>query len=155
MKPAASKQPTLKTRAHGFYSRMKGRFAAKYHATGKNAGLIRIPERPLPYSEPELLRWLESVFPFGGTRQCPYCRVPMDAFSCTLDHIEPVSRGGSIGLENMEPVCETCNRIKGGLTREEFMELWQWLMRIDPAGSADVVRRLKAGDMGMRLRFHK
>ena len=154
MKPAA-KQPSLKTRVHGLHSRMGARFAPKFWATGKHAGTIRIPGQQLPYSKADLLKWMESLFPFGGTRQCPYCRVPMDAFTARLDHITPVSRGGGIGLDNLEPICERCNQLNGGLNRTEYEDLWQWLITIDPAASADVVRRLKAGDMGMRLRFHK
>lgn len=39
----------------------------------------------------------------------------------TVDHIVPVSRGGSSERHNLQALCETCNRKKGKRTMEEFL----------------------------------
>ena len=43
--------------------------------------------------------------------------------NCSLDHIVPLSRGGTHTKENAQLVCEEVNRAKGMMTEEEFMEL--------------------------------
>ena len=38
------------------------------------------------------------------------------------DHKTPIGRGGSDGIDNLVGACMQCNRSKGSLTAEEFME---------------------------------
>ena len=50
---------------------------------------------------------------------CDYCYVHMgQAF--TIDHVIPLSRGGSNGIENIVCACGSCNSSKGTKTGEEF-----------------------------------
>jgi len=42
-------------------------------------------------------------------RRCPYCRVKLTLKNRHLDHIEPVSRGGSNDISNCQWTCDTCN----------------------------------------------
>ena len=41
--------------------------------------------------------------------RCTYCGTDG---SMTLDHVIPVSRGGSLGIGNLAPACESCNKSK-------------------------------------------
>jgi len=134
---------TVRTRIHGIYSALKRRVGAKHWQSGKRKGQLRQVGEELPFSEAELFRWYDAQ----TLTRCPFCLQPIDALSASIDHMTPLSRGGSLGLDNLECICELCNRIKGGLTRSEFAELSEWMMRIEPLAHADLVRRLRAAPM--------
>ncbi len=57
----------------------------------------------------------EAVFDFYGWRCCE-CAVDLLSLisrNRTIDHIIPLSLGGSNGIENLRPLCRTCNSRKG------------------------------------------
>ena len=51
---------------------------------------------------------------------CCICGKPIDEIGFSIDHKIPLSRGGSNDLENLQPVCPECNRLKGNYTNEEM-----------------------------------
>lgn len=51
---------------------------------------------------------------------CAYCQT---AEGTTRDHIVPISKGGSDGIENIVPACQACNASKGARL------LWEWKQR--------------------------
>lgn len=57
-----------------------------------------------------------AVIPF-----CSYCQEPLTTETATLDHVEPVSRGGSkYANKNLVLACEVCNVAKDSMSAEEF-----------------------------------
>ena len=66
-----------------------------------------------------------------------------------VDHMMPVSRGGTLGFENLCCSCDDCNRIKGELTAEEFKAVTRTLTalvahgELAPQGFTDITKRLK------------
>lgn len=54
-------------------------------------------------------QWAEIVAYFGGW--CAYCLQPVP--SPTIDHLRPISRGGSHTATNVVPACGPCNSSKG------------------------------------------
>lgn len=54
--------------------------------------------------------------------RCAICGdfVPYDDF--TIDHIEPLSKGGDNEPENLQCTCRFCNFLKGNLPDQEFMD---------------------------------
>lgn len=54
---------------------------------------------------------------------CPLCNKAILEGEETIDHIIPISRGGSNDISNLRPVHEKCNMLKGNLLDGEMMEL--------------------------------
>ena len=54
---------------------------------------------------------------------CAYCEIPLFG-EFHVDHMMPLSRGGSDGWENLAITCPMCNMRKSARTAEEFM-LWR------------------------------
>jgi 5-methylcytosine-specific restriction endonuclease McrA len=50
---------------------------------------------------------------------CPYCG---SNDSPTIDHIIPLSRGGTNWISNIQLCCTTCNTSKGNKTHEEYIQ---------------------------------
>ncbi len=51
-----------------------------------------------------------------------YCGVRLTTDNLQIDHMYPVSRGGSNDDENLQALCRRCNIRKGNHTDEEFRE---------------------------------
>ncbi len=45
--------------------------------------------------------------------KCKYCGKQLTRFSATLDHVQPVSRGGTNALDNLVTACLHCNSSRG------------------------------------------
>lgn len=50
---------------------------------------------------------------------CKYC----NGFGNTIDHVVPISKGGKTTFSNCVCACENCNKEKGNLSVEEFMNI--------------------------------
>lgn len=49
---------------------------------------------------------------------CWYCGDPPD----DVDHVVPISKGGTNDLQNLVPCCRSCNNCKRNLSVEEFRD---------------------------------
>lgn len=56
----------------------------------------------------------------GGV--CGYCATPIDKWSCHLDHVVPVCRGGATVVDNLLMTCPSCNYGKAQSTVEEWLD---------------------------------
>lgn len=54
---------------------------------------------------------------------CYYCRRKFKPNELTMDHLIPLSRGGSSTKENIVPCCKECNNRKKYLMPAEFADL--------------------------------
>jgi len=61
--------------------------------------------------------WQDLLSEFDG--RCAYCNVKSD--SLQIEHMLPISRGGTHNKANVVPACGTCNRRKGALTPLEYL----------------------------------
>jgi hypothetical protein len=80
-----------------------------------------------------LEEWLALVESYGGV--CLACGVAEDL---SVDHIVPLSLGGSNAISNIQPLCETCNSLKGATIRDyrpsEARRASAWAERGDHQG---------------------
>jgi hypothetical protein len=82
----------------------------------------------IPFDKKQFTAWFLDKF--GGENNailCRYCKRPIDAFTCQVDHAVPLKRGGPPALSNLDTICAPCNAIKGKMTPEE-MEFFCALM---------------------------
>ena len=42
--------------------------------------------------------------------KCKHCGI---TYNITIDHIKPISKGGTNDLDNLQPLCKSCNSRKG------------------------------------------
>ena len=54
--------------------------------------------------------------------KCSMCGQKLSYLKFTIDHIVPVSKGGKNTLENMEAMCDTCNRMKADMLKQDFLQ---------------------------------
>lgn len=92
----------------------------------------------LDYDLPMLVDLIQRV------ARCYYCLAPL-SFEISLDHMQPIARGGRHAWDNLAPCCQRCNSLKGLLTEREFHDLLTQLALWHPAARQDVERRLLAG----------
>lgn len=57
---------------------------------------------------------------------CAYCRCRLTEDNASLDHVVPVSRGGTHRPENLLPACVPCNQVKANRTLDEWLEHLAW-----------------------------
>jgi hypothetical protein len=61
---------------------------------------------------------------------CPYTGIKLIVgVNASLDHIVPKSKGGSNNVENLEWIDLNVNLLKGARTKDDFMEIWKFLVK--------------------------
>jgi 5-methylcytosine-specific restriction endonuclease McrA len=66
-----------------------------------------------------LEEWLDKLIQFNHC--CAYCHKPLGN-DVSVDHMTPLSRGGTNFISNIVPAHRRCNSSKGAKTPEEFAE---------------------------------
>jgi len=66
----------------------------------------------------------ENIISNGGVLRCIYCGKELTKKEATLEHKQPLSRGGTNDKENLAIACLYCNLSKNNKTEAEFRE---WL----------------------------
>jgi len=145
-------------RTASIYNSMKARFKEKRNKRGR---ILRIG-RELPFQRYQFQDWVAMKLGGpSGTVQCRYCRKFLTAMDLGVDHVEPVSQGGSLGFDNLDICCDECNRLKGNLTLRTFMWVLDAMMKaglpgeMTAADRKNLESRLKTGGMQYRGKFVK
>lgn len=61
--------------------------------------------------------------------KCAICGKPVKFQKMTVDHIKPLSQGGTNEFSNLQLACHSCNRLKNNFTEEEFYDLVERVLR--------------------------
>ena len=64
----------------------------------------------------EVKAWIDAQSPV-----CSYCAIELSSDQIQLDHVIPLSRGGSHTIDNFAISCKSCNCSKGNKTLDEFI----------------------------------
>lgn len=54
--------------------------------------------------------------------RCALCGKFINFDEFTIDHIQPISKGGSNNIQNLQATCSVCNRIKQDILPQDFLE---------------------------------
>lgn len=85
-------------------------------AVKERLAALQAPTQPINYyRDPDLRNQLFE----RDKWTCRYCGERVSAENATLDHLVPISKGGSDAPENLATCCLICNAIKSGKTYEE------------------------------------
>lgn len=76
-------------------------------------------------------------------RRCVYCAAALEFDFATLDHVHPLSHGGTHVPGNVVLACARCNRLKGDLLPTEFFARYPWAGQNFIAYARAVHRALK------------
>lgn len=80
---------------------------------------------------------------YGTT--CRYCNKRLDVNTLVLDHIIPISKGGTSNVDNLQIICSTSNSMKGSLDEDNFKLLLDWLDSTPEELKKDISIRLSRG----------
>lgn len=77
-----------------------------------------VKKEKLKAKELKQSRWWKDILAKGV---CHYCKNKFTPNQLTLDHIVPVSRGGTSTKNNCVPACDKCNKEKSVMTPVEMI----------------------------------
>jgi 5-methylcytosine-specific restriction endonuclease McrA len=78
-----------------------------------------------------------------GPIECRYCKRVFTLQEIAIDHATPISRAGSLELDNIDYPCKQCNDRKGSMTMTAYIDLLRYLDTIHPLDRQDVLSRLE------------
>ena len=85
--------------------------------------------------------------------RCFYCGEPITySYQISIDHKQPVSRGGTHAVSNLAACCKHCNMAKGDMTEKEFKDLLIVCNSFGDGGKRLLSRLVAAGNV-FRRRF--
>jgi 5-methylcytosine-specific restriction endonuclease McrA len=157
----------LRQRIDKVYSAMQTRAKPKLFKAGKRKGEIRVKGiDTLPFTKQQL--WEHILRQLGpGVVACPYCveigRAPslISLATCVLDHVVPITHGGTWLLDNLRCVCADCNNEKGKLSYAFFIGIMAAAEKWTAGGDATTAKRdraafhacLRTHGVSMRMKF--
>jgi len=104
-------------------------------------------------------KFLTSLLKKVGCLVCTYCERPnlvielegmkvSNSIKATIDHIDPLSKGGApFDVKNITPCCGKCNSKKGDMTVEEFLPLVKHYLDVPMKDTSKFSRKYKLSEV--------
>jgi 5-methylcytosine-specific restriction endonuclease McrA len=70
---------------------------------------------------------IEELITLFIGKPCFYCKEKLDAKNISLDHINPIAKGGEKSIKNLTIICKRCNIKKGTMRRANYLRLLTFL----------------------------
>lgn len=154
MTRAAIDRKSFSQRAASIYSGQFSRVKRQlFKSVPKGVSITFARNEILPYTRQQFEAWLWASVGLNVVR-CPYCQTFIDFRSLVIDHKVPLKLGGSLDLENQEPVCERCNQLKNELLPGDFQHLMTFLANGSPHLRSYVESCLLSAAEGKRVKFY-
>ena len=64
---------------------------------------------------------------FKKHKRCRYCKA---IENLTVDHKVPICQGGKNHESNFQTLCESCNKIKSGLSHKQVLRYFNWFLKV-------------------------
>jgi len=130
---------------HGTHSKIVFHKLMKKSSTLKTSLKKRSKEYEVEF-DISLKEIREEMYKVYG-KGCVYCKEPIKIQNMVCDHIIPISLGGASTVQNLQLICNRCNRRKGPLTDKQFGKLLLFLSRQSTTMSNYVLRKLSKADV--------
>lgn len=102
----------------------------------------------LPFSLGDFREWLDHKFTQDGTARCEYSGEMVLIENFSVDHRQPIARGGLWGLDNMAICTQKQNLRKGMMTKGEYAIFCSLIIeRLPHDVQTSIWRRLEVGDV--------
>lgn len=115
-------------------------------ARSLRSSLLRRIDPELKHTTPtidELFNWLNREYYI-----CYYSLEELQLKDLTIDHIQPLTKGGDNSLDNLCFASASMNRIKGPLSEKAFRSLLELVKNWDDDERDSLFKRLKMGHFG-------
>jgi 5-methylcytosine-specific restriction endonuclease McrA len=93
------------------------------------------------------LKEIRNILLKAYGRKCRYCPKQLNVNNIVCDHIIPLSLGGDSIANNLQLICDRCNRRKGPLTHTEYYQLITWLLNLTQPAQDYILRKLSKSDV--------
>ena len=93
------------------------------------------------------LKEIRNILLQAYGRKCRYCIKQLNVNNIVCDHIMPLSLGGNSTADNLQLICDRCNRRKGPLTHEQYNSLLKWVSRMARPAQDYILRKLSKSDV--------
>jgi len=80
-------------------------------------------------------------------KQCRYCKNQLNIKNMVCDHVIPLSLGGGSTPQNLQLICDRCNRRKGPLTDKQYSKLLIWLSKQSSLMADYILRKMSKADV--------
>lgn len=103
--------------------------------------------KKVPFTVAEFREWLLGIFDHGFAARCEYSNVIITVENFSVDHKQPVSRGGVFGFANLALCTMEQNLRKGNMTVAEYMRLVAAVNSLPQDVQQSIWKRLEVGDV--------